>query len=58
MYYVIWPYDHRKVTILSTHATIKHAYAELDLLGDVVESSPDGSTLTSLTRTTCPRTTC
>ncbi len=42
MYYVIWPYDHRKVTILSTHATMKAAYAYLDLLGDVVESSPDG----------------
>ena len=23
MYYVIWPYDHRKATILSTHAIIK-----------------------------------
>ncbi len=42
MYYVIWPYDHRKATILSTHAIIKDAYAELDLLGDVMESSPDG----------------
>ncbi len=42
MYYVIWPYDHRKATILSTHAIIKDAYAELDLLGDVRESLPDG----------------
>ncbi len=41
MYYVIWPYDHRKATILSTHATIKDAYAALDLLVDVMESSSD-----------------
>ncbi len=41
MYYVIWPLDHRKATILSTHAIIKDAYAELDLLVDVAESSPD-----------------
>ena len=32
MYYVIWPLDHHKATILSTHAIIKDAYAELDLL--------------------------
>ncbi len=42
MYYVIWKYDYPKVTILSKHATNNDAYAELDLLGDVVESSPDG----------------
>ncbi len=41
MYYVIWPYDRRKATILSTHAIIKDAYAELDLLVDVAESSSD-----------------
>ena len=43
MYYVIWPYDHRKATILSTHAIIKDAYAELDLLVDLAESSSDES---------------
>lgn len=41
MYYVIWPYGHRKATILSTHAIIKDAYAELDLLADLAESSSD-----------------
>ncbi len=41
MYYVIWLYDHRKAAILSTHAIIKDAYAELDLLVDVAESSSD-----------------
>ncbi len=38
IYYVIWPYDHRKATILSTHATIKDAYAELDELREVFSS--------------------
>ncbi len=41
MYYVIWPLRHRKATILSTHATVAGAYAELDLLVDVAESSSD-----------------
>ena len=41
MYYVIWPYDHRKATILSTHAIIKDAYAELDLLADLAGSPSD-----------------
>ncbi len=41
MYYVIWPYDHRKATILSTHAIIKDAYAELDLLVEVMPPSSE-----------------
>ena len=41
MYYLIWPLRHRKATILSTHATVAGAYAELDLLVDVAESSSD-----------------
>ncbi len=42
VYYIIWPYDHRKATILSTHATIDDAYAELDLLAEVMQPSPEG----------------
>ncbi len=41
MYYVIWPYDHRKATILSTYATIKDAYAELDLLAELMQPSSE-----------------
>ncbi len=41
IYYVIWPYDHRKATILSTHATSDDAYAALDLLVHLAESSAD-----------------
>ncbi len=41
MYHVIWPLNHRKATILSTHAIIKDAYAELDLLVHLAESSSD-----------------
>lgn len=42
IYYVIWPYDHRKATILSTHATSDDAYAALDLLAEALPSSSDG----------------
>ncbi len=42
MYYVVWPYDHRKATILSTHATIDDACAELDLLAEVMQPSSEG----------------
>ncbi len=41
MYYVIWPYGHRKATILSTHATIKDAYAVLALLAVVLQPSSE-----------------
>ncbi len=37
VYYIIWPYDHRKATILTTHATIKDAYAALALLAVVTQ---------------------
>ena len=42
IYYVIWPYDHRKTTILSTHATIEDACAERDLLAEVIQPSSEG----------------
>ena len=42
VYYIIWPYDHSKTTILSTHATIDDAYTELDLLVEVMPPSSEG----------------
>ena len=42
IYYVIWPYDHRKTTILSTHATIEDACTELDLLVEAMPPSSEG----------------
>ncbi len=43
VYYIIWPYDHSSnTTIYSTHATLDDAYAELDLLVEVMPPSSEG----------------
>ncbi len=44
VYHIIWPYDHNhsKTTILSTHATIEDACAELDSLVEVMPPSSEG----------------
>ncbi len=45
-YYVVAPWGrgdkYSNATIMSEHSTPEDAYEERDLLGDVVESSPDG----------------